>query len=252
MADAVCAVSVSPLRAQSAHTSEMVSQLLFGDVVTIVQDEGFWQKVQVQYDGYEGWCTASHLMPLLKYDPRPAMYTGEWVNRMNLNDVPMYLPFGCDVSLFLHQGSIDVTTRFRYDGKFYELDQQKDFPENIAIISNLFLNTAYLWGGRSVFGIDCSGFTQLVFKMAGVKILRDARQQAEKGKAVSLNERNRGDLAFFNNEEGRVVHVGVLLERERIIHAAGKVRIDRFATDGIFRLDTGEQTHSFHSIRRYF
>ena len=251
MADVVCVVPVSPLRAERAHKSEMVSQLLFGDVVRVMEDEGYWQKVQVHYDGYEGWCTASHLIPLLRNDYPEPSFTGNWVNRMNVNDVPMYLPFGCDISFLLHPEFTDGSTRFRYEGKFFEADLQKGFAENVAIISNTFLNTAYLWGGRSVFGIDCSGFTQLACKMAGVKILRDAWQQAEQGNEVSINEAKRGDLAFFNNENGKVVHVGILLEPDLIVHAAGKVRIDRFCSEGIVRIDTSERTHTLYSIRRY-
>lgn len=252
MTDAVCVVPVSPIRSLSSHKSEMVSQLLFGDVITVLEDAGYWKRIHVQYDDYEGWCTGSHLMPLKKnHQPTTPAFTGEWVNIISLNDVPMKLPFGCDISLFLNASQLDTADNFRYDGSVMSLSQHQSFEEHVTHISNFFLNTAYLWGGRSVFGIDCSGFSQLVFKMAGKRILRDAWQQAEQGAAIGSDIAKRGDLAFFNNEEGRVVHVGILLDHERIIHAAGKVRIDGFSAEGILNVDSGAKTHSLSGIKRY-
>jgi hypothetical protein len=231
----------------------MVSQLLFGDVVTLEDETQYWQKVNVKLDGYEGWCTASHLHILQKNQMIPnAAFTGEWVNRMYVNNMLMYLPFGCDISLFLHASPFDSKNIFRYDGSTLALDRQQSTEEHIAYISKFFLNTAYLWGGKSVFGIDCSGFSQLVFRMAGQRILRDAWQQAEQGDAVAFENVKMGDLAFFTNDEGRVVHVGILLEHSRIIHAAGKVRIDHLSREGIINVDTGEKSHSLSAIKRYF
>lgn len=122
---------------------------------------------------------------------------------------------------------------------------------NFLKIYSLYLNTPYLWGGKSVFGIDCSGFAQQVFKLFGIQLLRDAYQQAEQGTSVkSLAESQMGDLAFFNNEAGKITHVGILLSPNQIVHAAGKVRIDRSNEAGIVNVDTNKQTHVLHSIRR--
>ena len=122
--------------------------------------------------------------------------------------------------------------------------------ETLPVVYQHFINTPYLWGGKSVFGIDCSGFVQQVFKMFGIKLLRDAYLQAEQGESVSSIEEGRaGDLAFFQNEKGRVTHVGLILEKGKIIHASGKVRIDTIDKEGIVT-ETGERTHIIHSVRR--
>src|SRR5688500_393215 len=146
MGEAVCVVPVSPVRSQSSHKSEMVSQLLFGDVVTIRQESEEWQQILVQYDGYEGWCTAVHLMPLSDQPKKkePA-FTGEWVNKMFVNNVMMYLPFGCEISCFLDNSFPDAV--FRYEGKLLS-GQHQTVEEKVAAISKVFLNTPYLWGGR--------------------------------------------------------------------------------------------------------
>jgi gamma-D-glutamyl-L-lysine dipeptidyl-peptidase len=120
-------------------------------------------------------------------------------------------------------------------------------------VYNKFIDTPYLWGGKSVFGIDCSGFVQQVFKMFGMKLLRDAYLQAEQGSVVaSLEESKLGDLAFFQNENGRVIHVGIILENNQIVHASGKVRMDTVDEKGIVNNETGKRTHQLHSMRRYF
>jgi cell wall-associated NlpC family hydrolase len=114
------------------------------------------------------------------------------------------------------------------------------------------LNSTYLWGGRSVFGIDCSGFTQSVFKFLNVHLLRDAQQQATQGELVAfLQQAHCGDLAFFDDGEGHIIHVGILLNAHEIIHAAGKVRIDKIDNQGIIEADTGQRTQRLRIIKRY-
>ncbi|MFL5753049.1 MAG: C40 family peptidase, partial [Bacteroidia bacterium] len=128
-------------------------------------------------------------------------------------------------------------------------------PKNTKDIVGLacqFLNAPYLWGGRSIMGIDCSGFTQLVYKLNGYKLPRDAYQQAELGTPLSfVEEAEAGDLAFFDNEEGRITHVGIVLSDQRIIHASGKVRIDKFDHYGIFHSDRRKYSHLLRVIKRF-
>ena len=129
-----------------------------------------------------------------------------------------------------------------------DAEYDKDSLEEFA---KIFLDVPYLWGGRSVFGCDCSGFTQNVFKLLGVKLKRDAHQQAEQGEAVSdLKSSHIGDLAFFKDEDGKISHVGIILSDEQIIHASARVRIDHLDDEGIFNRDTQEHTHMLQSIRR--
>ena len=124
-------------------------------------------------------------------------------------------------------------------------------PLNSA--AKFFLNAPYLWGGRTPWGIDCSGLTQQVYKHFGIAILRDASQQATQGKTVNfLAEAKPGDLAFFDNAEGRIIHVGILLSPEEIIHASGRVKIDRIDNEGIYSEELGKRTHQLRIIKRFY
>src|SRR5690606_32644982 len=148
-------------------------------------------------------------------------------------------------------GSLVSSANFlghHFEGRFFSETRPKRFLIETAL---LYLNTPYLWGGKTPFGIDCSGFTQMVYKLNGYKLLRDASQQATQGEALSfIEESEPGDLAFFDNHEGIITHVGIIMEDNYIIHAHGKVRIDRLDHSGIFNYDTRSHTHRLRVIKR--
>jgi len=124
-------------------------------------------------------------------------------------------------------------------------------PENITLQAQLYLNSPYLWGGKSPFGIDCSGLTQIVYKMCGYQLRRDANQQAEQGETISfLEECKPGDLAFFDNEDGKIIHVGIITHGNNIIHASGKVRLDKLDHQGIFNGETKKYSHNLRLLKR--
>jgi len=257
MQSAFCCVPVSPLRAEPSHKTEMVSQLVFGERCTILETApGQWVRITCQYDGYEGWCQESHVAetdPVKPYEKEEESLTHEWVTPIEYNGHPMYVPLGSSLTGLKSGHTYWRKKIIHYRGTLWEPAKAQKDVRSIKQTSFQFLNTPYLWGGKSVFGADCSGFTQTVFHFYNISLLRDAWQQAGQGEEVGLLRESRfGDLAFFDNEEGKIVHVGILLNDQEIIHASGKVRVDRIDYKGIIHSETLKHTHRLRTIRRYF
>jgi cell wall-associated NlpC family hydrolase len=165
----------------------------------------------------------------------------------------MYVPMGSSLSAFKNGKAFWRRNSVNFKGKVWNPEEVKITPKLIRQIAFKFLNTSYLWGGKSVFGVDCSGYSQMVYKFLNIRLPRDARVQAEEGEVVNfLQEAKCGDLAFFDNEEQKITHVGILLNDHEIIHSSGKVRIDKIDTQGIMNLETKERTHQLRIIKRYF
>jgi gamma-D-glutamyl-L-lysine dipeptidyl-peptidase len=251
-----CCVPVSPMRSEASHKSEMVSQLLFGECCLVIeQGKEEWVKIKCRYDGYEGWCQASHITEIEeeKYDAATNKITGGWINHVEYNNQLMMVPFGSWLTALDNGHAYWKEYRVSFARKIWNIDQANKSEELIRQIAFQFLNTGYLWGGKSVFGVDCSGFTQTVFRFFGIPLLRDTWQQATQGKLVeTLEEVRCGDLAFFDNTEGKITHVGILLNSSEIIHASGKVRIDKIDELGIINSDNYIRTHQLKIIKRYF
>ncbi|RNI39923.1 hydrolase Nlp/P60 [Hanamia caeni] len=251
----VCCVGASPMRSEPSHKSEMVSQQLFGEKSFVIEKKDDWIKIQLRFDGYEGWVQQSHVVPIDEdiFNKNDKGLTQEWINEVDYNGHIMYVPMGSAVSAFKNGTAFWRKNLVHFKGKTWEPEEIKINAKLIKQIAFKFLNTSYLWGGKSVFGIDCSGYTQMVYKFLNYSLPRDAWQQAEQGTAVNfLQEAHCGDLAFFDNEEGRITHVGILLNENEIIHSAGKVRIDKIDTEGILNLETKQRTHKLRIIKRYF
>ena len=252
----VCCVPVSPMRATASHKAEMVSQQLFGEKSFILERTADnWVKIQLKYDGYQGWVQQSHLAEIDEslYTKTDKDLTSDWLNEVDYNGHIMYVPMGSSLSAFKNGKAFWRKNAIHFKGNVWNPEEVKISPKVIKQIAFKFLNTSYLWGGKSVFGIDCSGYSQATYKFLNKRLPRDAWQQAEEGEVVNfLQEAQCGDLAFFDNPESKIIHVGILLNDHEIIHSSGKVRIDKIDTDGILNLETKQRTHKLRIIKRYF
>ncbi len=228
-------LSVIPLRCNPSHTSEMVTQILYGEILQLLHKQENWIFVSSTHDNYEGWVDEKQLKSV-KTLPSSILYVSNPIVKTHDG---RFLPLGSRVEI--NEISADETT----------MPMPIDVPSLIQL-SEKFLGTPYLWGGRTVFGIDCSGFIQLIFMLHGIQLPRDAYLQAEIGTIVEYKDREAGNLAFFSNKEGRVIHVGMLVDKNTIIHASGEVRKDTFVEEGIFKEENKELTHTLHSIKSIF
>ena len=249
---AICVVAAAAIRKEASHRSEMTSQLLFGETVQVLEEKEEWRKIKCTYDGYEGWLTY-HLIEAIEDKfinvANPFVSTG-LLNPVTLPDQLVNLPMGASLTGF------DEETRLLWDEKhkYHGTYRNSMVPYNDDLLWNTlqpWMAAPYLWGGRTFMGVDCSGFVQTVFKVLGVHLLRDTYQQATQGLPVAdIALAITGDVAFFNNEAGKITHVGIVLNGDKIIHASGKVRVDALTEEGIFVKETGQRSHTLHSIRR--
>jgi hypothetical protein len=253
MNTALCTVPVAPIRREPRHEAEIASQLLFGEAVELISNHGDWVEVVGVYDGYAGFCMRNQITEvdeaIAMQDQVPLVNT--WSGVMVVNEAPMHVPFGSAVPGLISSETTWGSYRIRSSSKLVMEGAYVFDEESIRLVAFMFLNSPYLWGGRSVFGIDCSGYTQNLMRFFGKKLPRDASNQSMLGEDVGfLAEAKCGDLAFFDNDEGKIIHVGLLLNEREIIHAAGKVRIDTIDSAGIINRDNFQRTHKLRMVKR--
>lgn len=258
MESGICLLALAPLRALPDHRSEMTSQLLFGEMYEILEKEKKWIRIKCLYDGYEGWLDAK----------QTEILNDEESERIQKSDLyvasdPVQLVFSRHRSLsfpLLAGSSLPGISgknllinheHYEYEGDYETFSPVVD-GQLIVETAYQFMHTPYLWGGRSPFGIDCSGFTQVVYKICGIPVARDAAQQITQGDAVDfIGEALPGDLAFFENEEGNIVHTGIMISSSRIIHASAYVKTDHIDHEGIFDTKRNHYSHKLRMIRRF-
>ena len=248
----ICNLAIIPLRIEPSDRSETVSQVLFGEHFEILEQLKQWSKIKLQFDKYEGWVDSKQYQIISKSEFHQLSEDVIVLNADLLeyitgpDNLLLPIPLGSSLSFLSH---VDINTaNFNFEGtKISGIKSKKDLL-NTAF---MYLNSPYLWGGKTPFGIDCSGFTQMVYKLNGYKLLRDASQQATQGEALSfIEESEPGDLAFFDNDEGNIIHVGIIMQDNYIIHASGKVRIDRLDHLGIYNAEANRHTHKLRVIKK--
>lgn len=248
----ICNLAIIPLRFEPSDKSEIVSQVLFGEHFEILEQFKQWARIKMQYDGYEGWVDSKQFQLISESNFNQLSEDAIILNADLIeyitapNNLLIPIPLASSLS-FLNHSEIN-TVNFDFEGTKISGIKPKKELINTAF---MYLNAPYLWGGKTPFGIDCSGFTQMVYKLNGYKLLRDASQQATQGEPLSfIEESEPGDLAFFDNEEGNIIHVGIIMENNYIIHASGKVRIDRLDHLGIYNGDLNKHTHKLRVIKK--
>ena len=270
----VANATVCPVREDPSYAAEQATQLLFGEVCEFLERHRGWTKIRSTVDGQVGWVSSSMLTPTDNpypiTDTRTAVVAHPIATATPINGgAPLLLTMGTRLPNY-SQGTfevlgqqyripsicVNVTTAKQSTGAA-DLQRSDLQRRDLIMIAQSLLNTPYLWGGKNAMGLDCSGFTQVVYAAVGVNILRNAREQITQGEEVKLlSEALPGDLAFFgytNSETQaiKITHVGLLLSPTEIIHCAGgRVHIDRIDADGIY-LSDGTKTHDLIQIKRY-
>lgn len=254
----ICAYNLVAVRASDSDKSEMVTQLLFGDVYAVKEESenGKWVQIEIADDGYCGWIDKKLHSPIeeayfAQLQKSEQYYCAEVVGFVKIGEAKQPIFFGSYLPLFDQINcSLNAQEVIPFFGKAEKISKCTSGNE-IVQRAKLYLSTPYLWGGKSHAGIDCSGLVQMVYRSCGYQLKRDAYQQATMGiTANNLSEAKSGDLAFFSNNAGKVTHVGILINSQEIIHAHGKVRIDKIDENGIINSDSGLYSHQLCSIKR--
>ncbi|MCS6818897.1 MAG: C40 family peptidase [Chitinophagales bacterium] len=255
MSYGVVNISVLPVRKEPSHRSEMVTQLLFGETYRVLDTyDGKWLKIACCYDNYEGWISevthaAITAREYEQWEQAPKAVSLDVVCMATHENHNLPLLFGSTLPHFDGMSFKLMKEKYVFNGTAVTASQA-NFSA-IEKIASRFLNAPYLWGGRSPFGIDCSGFTQVVFKALFIPLLRDAWQQAGQGNIINfVDEALPGDLAFFAGDDDKITHVGIVMKDKRIIHASGKVRIDLLDHFGIYNREKKKYSHRLKIIKR--
>ncbi|MEQ9261555.1 MAG: C40 family peptidase [Owenweeksia sp.] len=252
----VCSLSVVPMRLEPNDRSEMINQVLFGETFQVLEQRKKWSRIRLAHDRYEGWLDNK------QWD----LLSESFFHELQGESIPVSTEM---IEIISHPGSGSfypillgsMLPKMQKEGKVKLENNHFDFlgpftknpSSRIRLVefAYQYLNAPYLWGGRTPIGIDCSGFTQMVYRLTGYSLPRDSAEQARHGLTLSfIEESEPGDLAFFDNEEGIITHVGIILSDNYIIHASGKVRLDRLDQTGIFNAERGAHTHKLRVIKK--
>jgi gamma-D-glutamyl-L-lysine dipeptidyl-peptidase len=257
---AISPISIIPVRAQPSERSEMVTQILFGELVEVLNTNKKlqslhpgWSHVRCDWDGYLGWVTTKQLqfLQLQKPDFQNIAFNYEIMQAAMNSDYSIPITIGATLPDYDGLSFEIGEKKFTFSGQVIDAQNTKANADLLLKIARRFLYAPYLWGGRSPFGIDCSGLVQVCYKMLGIALPRDAYQQAEIGETIDFIEyTQQGDLAYFVNDSNKITHVGIIIANNQIIHASGRVRIDVLDHQGIFNTETQTYSHRLRFVKR--
>jgi len=248
-------ISIISVRKESNRQSEMISQILFGETLQIIEEAKDWCYIKTTIDDYEGWVNSNSISKISDIDFEKLSREKQHIVTNLFNEIKntrdnstTIIPFGSSLPNFdLNQNSFSINSN---EYKLIDVDKG-DNIKDIAALTRSFINAPYLWGGRNIFGIDCSGFSQIIFKTLGITLPRDARDQVKIGTTVNfIGDTQVGDLAFFDDTEGNITHVGIIIEQNKIIHSHVKVRVDKLDQQGIYNTEFNKYTHKLRIIKR--
>ena len=251
--------SIVPVRTEAREGAEQNTQMLFGELASVLDEQPRWTRIRLESDGQEGWVDTKMITPMneQEYESYRAALTeaatvafpmAYAMSENNGQTIP--LTAGTKLTNY-KDGRFEVLgVGFRIDPSMVITAPMDMNQDNLLKAVRFFLNVPYLWGGKNALGMDCSGFTQTIMSLFGRHLLRNASEQATQGEPVELANAQAGDLAFFDHRDGKISHVGIVIDPERIIHCSGRVKVEKLDTQGIFNAETGEYSHYLVSIRR--
>ena len=247
------------MRKEPDETAEMVNQVLFGESFSIIEQdrERNFSLISLHHDQYEGWINSRCIRFLSEADwemikEHPVSVTHEPMETLTAETMELQIVIGCGSIIRYSSPGKTIIDQNVYNVPISPPQDTYNIRENLVQFGLKLVSIPYLWGGRSSFGFDCSGLCQNIFRQAGIQIPRDASQQANHGKPVNfIAEALAGDLAFFDNNDGNIIHVGMILNNGKIIHASGKVKIDELDHQGIFSREQNRYTHQLRLIKKF-
>ena len=243
---AICGLGLVPLRAEPSNSSEMISQVLYGEIFRILEERKNWSRIRTSLDSCEAWIDNKQLKKIseeefLRLESQEPQLSSDLIEFVTGNNQLIPIPIGSVLNgtdLFDHKHTGNKTAGILSKSQIIDT-------------AFLYLNAPFLWGGKTPFGIDSSGLTQMVYRLNGYKLFRNAQDQARQGESLSfIEESEPGDLAFFDNSEGVIDHVGIIMNDNYIIHADGKVRVDRIDHSGIYNAEIRRHTHKLRVIKK--